>query len=523
MPVKFLLEGTEGVLLDKGVVETLPTENVIAGDLYTMGGVQYFARVENGIISWVEFTGGGSFVESDPKYMADKPVIDSKQLQQDSRLEVLETATNVSVDQKYVFDTEQDANDYFALHPTELADGLMVMFDGSLWKYTISGWEQAMELVVGPKGDKGDPGYPYVPDYTNIENINRITVSDGTWTVDRDGFVYMYGMCNVDGTHFMYVNDILAATQGCFSRSRFGAILQVSIGDVVRYTIDQPVNLVECGCFYIPPKAVVSNVAMGYVMVPDYANKESAQLMTVASPTYTADRAGYLTFYLRSASTSDFGVVVNGEVIYRVAAVIISGPLVQVSKGDVVSVNGSLSDISCQYIPPKYMPLDVEELVTKAELQVVDDKFLFLAPGTTGTPTSLSMQDHVNNDYAWFKSQADTFNAAIANIQKQIDTINAGVMNKTLDHTQDQNIEDLIELSGGFTVPATLGGQINGSGGSYLIAGVGWVAVDGAIVYDNRGLPLSISAPAFSATVDSGAVITGADMSTLTFTPYVAS
>ncbi len=810
-------------MLDKGTVDALPTTGVVAGDLYTMNGAQYFARVENDVVTWVAVGGGGGVgTEVDPIYSADKANINT-------RLVALETATSISVDEKYNFSTRADADVYFGVHPYELVVGRMVLFDGGIWEWDGTDWKSAIEVVVGPKGEKGDDGYPYAPDYSRFESINRITVSDGTWTVDRDGFVYVYGICEVDGTHFMYVNDILVATQGCFARNRFGVVLQVSIGNVVKYHIDQPNNLIECGCFYIPPKAVVSNVAnaygivpdyaakettnlitqnegtwtadrdgfadceiqlssdgtayimvngttvsglgvsgqgrhedtvqvskgdvvkfwatggfytstcffvpskvvplegfsetdpkymadkpiidakqaqqdsrlsvletatnvsvdqkyvfateddanayftqhpseltenlmvmfdgslwkyttsewqqvmelvvgpkgekgdpgypyapdyvnmsrvayfgptyippqatsiqvtwratidgfilvkssgqvaalasadawdvrrttyvngilvdavesvpmygisgswvnaniasyltpitegdevtvflyntssknigtnqftaeiyqippkavmsnvaTAYAMVPDYANKESAQLMTVANPNYTADRAGYLLFYLRSASTSDFGVVVNGEVLYRAAAVVISGPLVQVSKGDVVSINGALSDLSCQYIPPKYMPLDAEGLATKAELQVVDDKFLFAVPGSGTAPAPLDMQTHAGNDIGYWNALQSAINKITANqamLTEQQAKINdllvrvAALEEAPIDTPPVYDMSDPIVLH----TPALLGLlglEVGATGplvlGSWTVPNDGKIVVDGA-------------------------------------------
>ncbi len=464
------------------------------------------------------------FVETDPKYMADKPIIDAKQLQQDSRLTVLETATNVSVDQKYVFATEDDANAYFTQHPAELTENLMVMFDGSLWKYTTSGWQQAMEIVVGPKGDQGDPGYPYAPDYVNMSRVAyfgptyippQATSIRVTWRATIDSFILVKSSGQVEGLasadawdvrRTTYVNGILVdavesvpmyGAAGSWVNANIASYLTpITEGDEVTVFLYNTgsknigTNQFTAEIYQIPPKAVVSNVATAYAMVPDYANKEAAQLMTVANPNYTADRAGFLTFYLRSATTSDFGVVVNGEVLYRVAAVTISGPLVQVSKGDVVSVNGALSDISCQYIPPKYMPLDAEGLATKAELQVVDDKFLFAVPGSGTVPTSLNMQTHAGNDIGYWNALQSAINKITANqamLTEQQAKINdllvrvAALESAPIDAPPVYDMSDPIVLH----TPALLGllGLEVGATGP-LVTGPWTVPNDGKIVVD---------------------------------------
>ncbi len=302
-----------------------------------------------------------SVKEQDPVYIADRPFIQSKQSEQDGRLDVLEQKTNMSIDNKHVFDTEADANSYFELHPEELTEDLLVVFDSSLWRHTSEGWVKAIEIVQGPMGPKGDDGYPYAPDYANTENINRISLSNLSWVADRDGYVHVFARPSGGGAVVAFnVNDrgfsYVVPTPNTVS-----SVLQVSKGDVVSLATSTTsgtgsMTFQNVACYYIPPKAVVSNVASAYALVPDYVNQHrvatspnmNVQDMILA---WTADEDCYVFVYCqgKAATASSWTIVdvaIDGQIFYTndglssesVAKNIKSSVVFQLSKGSTITL-----------------------------------------------------------------------------------------------------------------------------------------------------------------------------------------
>lgn len=133
------------------------------------------------------------------------------------------------------------------------------------------------------------------------------------------------------------------------------------------------------------------------------------------------------------------------------------------------------------------------------------------------------MTQHIASDWAWFNSIWTNTTKRLDSLDARVDSLTTSVQNKTLDESQALDIEALSSQSGGWTVPAGLGGKITGTGGSYLLVGTGEVEVNGVVVFNNDGIPLSIGAPAMSEIVEPGDVITSSAMITLTYTPYVAA
>lgn len=85
------------------------------------------------------------------------------------------------------------------------------------------------------------------PDYANMETISRISTNNGTWTADRDGYVF----CAGSGANFdvnFYVNEKVATNLFSFSNTQIGTILQIKKNDIVRITANSNFN-----CLFIPP------------------------------------------------------------------------------------------------------------------------------------------------------------------------------------------------------------------------------------------------------------------------------
>jgi hypothetical protein len=102
------------------------------------------------------------------------------------------------------------------------------------------------------------PKYPsdLLPDYSAIENtINRIDTDEGTWIVDRDGFV----SCNVNSSDYsiFFINDIEVSVG---YKNHLG-IFRVKQGDIVKIISHSTANLIWC--YYIPPQ----------ITIPPYVNE----------------------------------------------------------------------------------------------------------------------------------------------------------------------------------------------------------------------------------------------------------
>jgi hypothetical protein len=104
------------------------------------------------------------------------------------------------------------------------------------------------------------------PDYANIETVNRISVTNATWTVDRDGYINV-GVRRQNSTLMnewinLYIDEKLVysdfdRTNNTQSPDRYSNVLPVSKGDVIRIEAG-PGTAAETliYCYYIPPKAV---------------------------------------------------------------------------------------------------------------------------------------------------------------------------------------------------------------------------------------------------------------------------
>jgi len=91
------------------------------------------------------------------------------------------------------------------------------------------------------------------PDYTNKETVNRISTNNGTWTVDRDGFVVLdFNVPSNNGVAF-YINDVFVGGHYVSSSSanEICETFKVKKGDIVRMVASAFSN---CSCYFVPPK-----------------------------------------------------------------------------------------------------------------------------------------------------------------------------------------------------------------------------------------------------------------------------
>jgi hypothetical protein len=112
-----------------------------------------------------------------------------------------------------------------------------------------------MEQIAGNAPNA--PSFPFVaPNYSAQEGINRISTNNGTWTVDRNGYVLVSIMANVVGSALCSINGKWVGQ--AYSGTSAGAqafmrnVYPVKVGDVVKLWADAgtPEHIF---CYYIPP------------------------------------------------------------------------------------------------------------------------------------------------------------------------------------------------------------------------------------------------------------------------------
>jgi len=100
------------------------------------------------------------------------------------------------------------------------------------------------------------PMLPYIPRSGQKEATNRITANNGTWTVDRDGFVY----CSLKATGAVRVN--INNEEFFHSGVSGSALLGVIQGDDVQMITEGAISQ-GWGCYYVPPIAAVTTLNIG--------------------------------------------------------------------------------------------------------------------------------------------------------------------------------------------------------------------------------------------------------------------
>jgi hypothetical protein len=112
--------------------------------------------------------------------------------------------------------------------------------------------------------EQSDGKYFVSPDYAKIDSVNHITTNNGTWTVDKAGYVYLYGAGTNSTVIRFLINgvdtgggDIPVAGSGLeggtSTRGFNNAVIPVSVGDIIRIFVVNG-TFQEATCRYIHPK-----------------------------------------------------------------------------------------------------------------------------------------------------------------------------------------------------------------------------------------------------------------------------
>ena len=203
-----------------------------------------------------------------------------------------------------------------------------------------------------------------VPDYANMETTNRISTNNGTWTVDRDGFIKWSITTSGSNRFYITINNNVVVQDTNASSEAVTGLLPVKKGDVVK--INTLNSFTAAGCYFIPPTYTAPEVAW----IPDYANMETTNRITANNGTWTVDRDGFIRVHNTGTSTTAAGymysqVYINNQLVeYLVMSPGISGrndehtATLPVKKGDVVRItttvgNMTVNAIRCHFIPPR--------------------------------------------------------------------------------------------------------------------------------------------------------------------------
>jgi hypothetical protein len=158
---------------------------------------------------------------------------------------------------------------------------------------------------------------------------------------------------------------------------------------------------VQRGARFIPPKFVefrrpaISEQFENYLAVPDHARIETTSRISTNNGTWTADRAGFVRFYVANSVAGRTKAFINEEPVWEhqvgTAATGAGRGLFAVAKGDVVRIfsesTGTVT-ITCFYVPPKFVRVaapTITNYAPRTDLEIVTGKIHFYVDATYGS------------------------------------------------------------------------------------------------------------------------------------------
>jgi hypothetical protein len=138
-----------------------------------------------------------------------------------------------------------------AAHPTH--DGYYVAYDAYFYpvRYVVTPNAASVIGKLTPAVAK----FIGQPDYKNRESTNRITVSNGTWKVDRDGYVTVGVSTTAAAVEWLtlYINNVLVyrdVSRNAVSPDTIQTVVPVSKDDVITLGAQPEAGMF---CYFIPP------------------------------------------------------------------------------------------------------------------------------------------------------------------------------------------------------------------------------------------------------------------------------
>jgi len=168
--------------------------------------------------------------------------------------------------------------------PTKLGQWCIVLADetkdGKQTKYYSNRTNDTLSWVFGGMvGIDVTELTQMIPDYANAEQVNRITANNGTWTVDRDGFVRIGFTPTAGNIHLLFIINSITIWAGYIATVQtIDNIYYVKAGDTVQISSQNAGQLYNnnpflatqqswSGCYFIPPK-FINTVKTLYVPPP---------------------------------------------------------------------------------------------------------------------------------------------------------------------------------------------------------------------------------------------------------------
>ncbi len=441
------------------------------------------------------------------------------------------------------------------------ADQVQAMIDDALANTTTQLTEEQIRAIVNESVSNAVSSMIAAPDYAKITYVPLTDLiptgdfADGTknvgstWVVPDNCFIGCFGLYKVTPQAYLGQFYVTIMVNGQASSRVIGEYnldagvtrtinmqsepAPVLKGDSIQVQLTYTSNTIAVNAFanakvyYYPVRQSAASVAPNqlsmFALNTDVLAADTENADTIASHK-TTDRFRWQDVYndIRLSmirSVKPYGLIPDDEHTIVVPAT--SDPLpvndeyggmigVTFTNADdntftLISINGtqvySSDGLSAGIPVTKYFTLEKND-----EIQATN------ATTFSYTPWIYSSKDDPNYDTK----------QRLATVESKVLALNARFENKTLG-TDKIDIE-AESTSGGFTVPAGLGGQISGNGVLALLLSASYVSVNDTPVYDIRGLKVGLGPDAMQPVdVQPGDVITSGGMTDLFYTAYVAA
>ena len=151
------------------------------------------------------------------------------------------------------------------LYQVKAGDTIRVTTTGTPSYFQIRLWQQKIIWVTTP-ATEFNTRLIGQPDYANMESINRISTVGGTWTADRDGYVYFAGIKPDVGTALFRIDgQIVGSIVNSISPgTNVGnwVVAPISRGQICSITVDVG-TATELSCQFIPPVSIAPQFITG--------------------------------------------------------------------------------------------------------------------------------------------------------------------------------------------------------------------------------------------------------------------
>ncbi len=496
------------------------------------------------------------------------------------RLTTIENSTSLNVSNKYIFASVGERDAYFQQHPSELADGVLVVAEGVTYEYDLStaSWKDVMQVLKGEKGDQGVPGVGadvFVPDYDTGSILESVlitevppysTPSSIQTVISEDGYITIECIggavtSKTDksvgylGLVTLIINGRVTSKwkfpqrpDGIINFTWISSIYPVLVGDIVQMdcsydwetgasipvsgnTLAQRINFSPVRGVSTPTSDAIDTLNNAVSSISASLSAAQGQINDI-SVDFSLHRATDISRWDNAYLTERQTMVQN---IFAMGGKeeVDNKHLVNFPSFNVTDPNGGILDISTinqgsdfvQVTINGLLAYDTNGIIAGITLQKsfavnYGDVVVGTATGEAQIVGSITPAViDLNNPITKLRNN---YSDSIFSLQQQVSVINAARANKKLG-TVTVDIESDSQGTG-YIVPENqgLGGQIVYEGIDALIISTGQVSINGTVVYDYGGLlGLAIGTKKESRDVADGDIITSSGLNSITYTAYV--